>query len=248
MKIHVINLDRSADRLCEFQRRNGHLPAIQRFSAIDGATIDRHALMAARTIAPGLKYTNGAIGCALSHLHFWESAADGAEAITICEDDATFHHGFLEHAPRLIANLPEDWDLVLWGWNFDSILLFDLLPGVSQCLGVFDQAKLRGAVDQYQRLPLTPALFRLVRAFGTVCYTLSPSGARKLLDRCLPIGPFTIPFPMVNPEFPNNGIDIAMNREYEAVNAYVSLPPLVVTTNDHALSTVRAGSRAATSA
>ncbi len=245
MKIHVINLDRSAERLREFQRWNGHLPGIQRFPAIDGATIDRQALIAARTIAPGLKYTDGAIGCALSHLHFWEAAAAGPTAVTVCEDDAIFHHGFLEHALRLLASLPEDWDLVLWGWNFDSILLFDLLPGVSPCLGVFDQAKLRGAADHYQRLPLTPGLFRLVRAFGTVCYTLSPSGARKLLDRCLPIQPFTIPFPMVNPEFPNNGIDIAMNREYEAVNAYVSLPPLVVTANDHALSTVRAGSRAA---
>lgn len=244
MNIHVINLDRSPERLREFLRWNGHLPGIQRFPAIDGSTIDRQALIAAGTIAPGLKYTDGAIGCALSHLHFWEAAAASGEAITVCEDDAIFHHGFLEHAPRLLASLPEDWDLVMWGWNFDSILQFDLLPGASQCLGAFDQAKLRGALDHYQRLALTPAPFRLIRAFGTVCYTLSPAGARKLLDRCLPIRPFTIPFPMVSPKFPNNGIDIAMNREYESLNAFVSLPPLVVTANDHGSSTVRAAAPA----
>lgn len=240
MQIHVINLDRSTERVREFQRQNAHMRGIQRYSAIDGSTVDRQALVEAKKIAPGLLYTNGAIGCAMSHLHFWEAAAAENSQITICEDDAIFHHAFPDLASRFITGLPEDWDLVLWGWNFDSILCFELLPGVSPCLARFDQDHLRKTVDHFQRQALAPQPFRLIRAFGTPCYTVSPSGARKLLDRCLPIRPFTIPFPTIHPEFPNNGIDIVMNREYQDINAYVSVPPLVITKNDHAISTVLA--------
>jgi hypothetical protein len=44
---------------------------------------------------------------------------------------------------------------------------------------------------------------------------------------------------MVNPRFPNNGIDIAMNAAFSNINAYVCVPPLIVTKNEHAESTVQ---------
>jgi GR25 family glycosyltransferase involved in LPS biosynthesis len=239
MHIYVVNLDRSEDRLREFRRVNSHMPGIQRFSAVDGATIDRGALVDANTISAELRYTNGALGCALSHIFFWEAAMAEKEEITVCEDDAIFHHRFLELAPRLIASLPSDWGLVMWGWNFDSILWLDLMPGISPCLATFDQDQMRKAADDYQRQNLSPFLFPLLRSYGTVCYTVSPTGAKRLLENGLPLRPFTLPFPTINPQFPNNGIDIVMNSLYSSIHAYVSFPPLVITKNDHGVSTVR---------
>jgi hypothetical protein len=45
MYIYVINLDRCEDRMVEFGHVNSHMPEIQRFSAIDGQTIDRQKLV-----------------------------------------------------------------------------------------------------------------------------------------------------------------------------------------------------------
>ena len=218
---------------------NSHMPDIQRFSAIDGSSLDRHALVDQRTIEPELPYTDGALGCALSHIFFWEAARDEKAEITVCEDDAIFNESFLEQAPKLIRSLPTDWDLVMWGWNFDSILWFDLMPGISPCLAVFDQEQMRKGVQDFQNRRFSPQLFRLLRAFGTVCYTVSATGARKLLQKGLPLRPFTVSFPSINPQFPNNGIDIVMNDIYPTLQAYVSFPPLVITKNEHAASTVR---------
>ena len=126
----------------------------------------------------------------------------------------------------------------MWGWNFDSILLFDLMPGVTPCVAAFDQGSMRAAIDRYQKLDLAPQAFRLRRAFGTVCYTISPSGAKRLLQAALPLRPLTVDFPMVNPAFPNTGIDIVMSSLYPGLNAWVSFPPLVLTKNEPEKSTI----------
>jgi glycosyl transferase, family 25 len=239
MDTYVINLDRSEDRLREFRRQNNHMPEIHRFSAIDGSTIDRDRLIESNTFAPGLHYTDGAVGAALSHLFFWEAAKSENAAITVCEDDAILHRRFPDLSARFLAALDDDWDLVLWGWNFDSILLFDLMPGVSPCLATFNQEQMRAGAQIFQELSIVPRPFRLFRAFGTVCYTISPRGAEKLLKSSLPLRPLKVEFPRVSPEFPNNGIDIAMNDAYPAMKAFVSIPPLAITRNEHAISTVQ---------
>jgi glycosyl transferase family 25 len=238
MFIYVINLDRSPERLRNFETVNAHMPGIQRFSAVDGNTIDRMELAQTGLIDPSLSYSNGAIGCALSHLFFWDAAIAENQEITVCEDDSIFHHGFVELASTTIKKLPPDWDLIMWGWNFDSILLMEL-PGIAQCLATFNQDELRQNARQFQQLQFVPACYRLFRAFGTVCYTVSPKGARKLRQQAVPIRPFTVPMPMINPQFPNTGIDVVMNRAYPDLNAFVSFPPLVITKNEHAISTVR---------
>jgi glycosyl transferase, family 25 len=241
MRICVINLDRSADRLAEFGRVNAHLHTVERVAAIDGSTIDQQQLINTGTIAADLAYTPGALGCAVSHVMLWKMAAAGDEPITIVEDDAIFNSQFAALAKDMIATLPADWDLVLWGWNFDSILCFDLLPGISPCVARFNQDQLRSATTKFQSRALNPRAYRLLRAFGSVCYSVSPSGASKLMAQSLPIRPMTVAFPTVDPQFPNHGIDIVMNAAYPNLSAFVSFPPLVVTRNDSAASTVHAG-------
>ena len=236
---YVINLEHSTERMQEFRRNNAHMPEIKRFSAVDGSTIDRRGLVAANVISGDLPYTNGALGCALSHISFWRAATAENAAITVCEDDAIFHGSFPDLAPRLIASVPSDWDLIMWGWNFDSILLFDLMPGVSPCIAAFDQDQLRRAASAYQKQALFPRLFRLIQSFGLICYTVSPVGAKKLLERCLPIRPMTIAVPRITASLPNYGIDIVMSTTYPGLKAYVSFPPLVVTRNEHGSSTVQ---------
>jgi glycosyl transferase, family 25 len=184
-------------------------------------------------------YTNGAIGCALSHFRQWEITAKGRDVVTLAEDDAIFHLQFEEFAVKVLANLPANWDLIHWGWNFDTILAFDLLPDVSSCVAVFDQSTLRANVARYQKLVFTPSPYRLQRSLGLVCQSISPSGAAKLLQHCIPIRPMEGYYPILNRNLRNTGIDNMMNELYPSINAYVCVPPLVVTKNEHALSTVQ---------
>jgi len=240
MRIHLINLERSTDRLRQFLADNSHLRDVLRFVAVDGNQVTRVGLVEQRIADSELpEYTAGAIGAALSHLSLWEKAAKEDVALTIAEDDAVFNAGFEVEAERVIASLGANWDFVLWGWNFDSYLLFEFLPGASPCLAQFDQPQLRSGLTTFQQLRIAAVPYRLSRAFGIVCYSISPQGARKLLEYCVPLRDMHVWFWGLNESKVNNGIDIMMNASYPQINAYVSFPPLVVTRNDTRSSTVQ---------
>lgn len=241
MQINLINLDASPDRLAAFNARNGHLADVSRFRAVDGRAVDIPNLARIKLVDRGIMatYTVGAIGCALSHLALWEKAIASDQPMTICEDDAVFNRDFDHWSQYLVGVLPADWEFILWGWNLDALLAFDPLPGVTTSVTYFDQNAMRGALDRFQALRIQPWVYRLHRAFGLVCYSISPKGARRLRDFCVPLRAMTVDFPNFKEELPNNGIDIPMNGLYSEMNALVCFPPLVVTPNDRATTTVQ---------
>src|SRR3569833_3107431 len=67
----VISLTRTPERRTEFARRNPHLNYVY-FDAVDGKTLTRESVAATGLFPPGLPYTRGAYGAALSHLALWE--------------------------------------------------------------------------------------------------------------------------------------------------------------------------------
>jgi len=238
--ILVINLERNPERMRAFQQANPHLQQAKRFSAVDGRTIDRAELIRRQWFAEPIIYTDGAIGNALSHMRAWEQVAAGSAFATVVEDDAILHKDFEVLAPPLIASLPPDWDLVLWGWNFDTVLSFDVFPGTA-CAVHFSQSDLRARLASIQTGAVQPALHRLHYAFGTVGYSLSPAGAKKLLQEALPIKPFLYKIPAFDLEVQNDAMDCVLASLYDRINAYVSFPPLGFTKNDSTVSTVQAG-------
>ncbi len=240
LDIYVINLDRSKDRLLAFEKLNGHLkPNFLRFSALEGKNVARGPLVDRGIITADLGYGDGALGNALSHLALWDLAIEKNQSLTVCEDDAIFNRGFGPAAESLIKALPRDWHVIFWGWNFDSIVLFDIIPGVSPCLGFFDQDRMRMGIDAFQSARLMPQPFRLFRMFGTVGYSVSPMGAQAMKQHCLPLRNMDIFIPGLERAVPNRALDIMLNDVYPRVNAYVSFPPLIITRNFHSISTVQ---------
>lgn len=212
MRVNLINLDRSPERLRTFRETNSHID-FARFSAIDAATLDRDAIY----------------GCSMSHLTLWRQAISDGKPLTICEDDAIMSRFFEDDAERILATLPPGWDIILWGWNYDTTLHFYMGPPgfPSLCSVQFDEDQLRLTVDQFQDSAMGPRAFRLTGAYGTVCYTISSSGAEKLLEHCASLfAP----------------LDIMLNEVYARMNSFVSFPPLVITKNEHECSTVQSGS------
>jgi glycosyl transferase, family 25 len=247
LRVHFINLDRSQDRLVEFRKMNSHLSDAVRFSAIDGHRLDIESLarqgLLTRDIFPS--YSVGAVGVALSHRSLWQVAAERNEMLTIAEDDVIFHSQFETLAQEIIKTLPRDWDFVLWGWNFDAFLAFDMVPGVSTCRAQFDSDSIRLKARAFQRLPLSPRAHKLILSFGMTCYSISPKGAENLKSKCFPLRPMFIswpadvPRPAVFPSRRNVGIDAVLNSLYRQLNAYVCFPPLVVTENERGESTIQ---------
>jgi GR25 family glycosyltransferase involved in LPS biosynthesis len=236
MDIVVINLDRSPRKLAEFEAANrGHI-AYERFAAVDGLSVSMETLVADGKVHPDLRYTPGAIGCALSHIALWQRVAVSNKPLTICEDDAHFNKDLLRFASDAVAKLTGKFDLILWGWNFDSVLCFNLW-GISSCSTIFDAVQMRSAMERFNALNITPTLYALQRAYGTVCYTLSPKGAALLLERALPLRPMEIFFPGLNKNMPNTGIDVVLSSLYPQIIALVSFPPLVLTKHERERST-----------
>ncbi len=240
MDIHVINLDRSADRMAAFESLNGRLPVnFIRFSAIEGKNSRRGPLVDQGIITADLRYGDGALGIALSHLALWDLAIERNQPLTICEDDAILNRGFAQTTDAVLQSLPQDWHIILWGWNFDSIVLFDMVPGVSPCLGMFDQDRMRMGTDAFQSAELHAQPFRLFKAFGGVSYSVSPLGGGAMKKLCLPLSNRDVFIPGLGRAVPNNGIDVALNDVYPRINAFICFPPLVITRNFHSNSTVQ---------
>src|SRR5260221_786264 len=236
MNIAVINLDRSPRKLEEFERANRGVIAFERFSAADGLPLPREKLVADALLHADLKYTAGAIGCALSHMTLWKLAVATAKPLTVCEDDAHFNKDFTRFAAEAVAKLAGKFDLILWGWNFDSVLVFDLW-GISSCAAIFDASQMLDVVDRFKTVNYIPTLYTLQRAYGLVCYTISPKGAAALLQKALPLRPMDVFFPGLNKTMPNTGLDVVLSSLYPQITALVSFPPLVLTKHERGRST-----------
>jgi len=238
--VKVISLTRSEMRRKSFNDANRHLK-FEYVEAIDGQSLTHEAIVGSGLFGDKLPYTLGAYGAALSHLRLWEQAIRDERILTIAEDDAIFRIDFGAQHRKLLDAAPPGWDIVLWGWNFDSILSLHSLAGISSAVMLFDQDRLRKNTDTFRHSIGAPTLLPLDKCFGIPAYSISPSGARKFRSACFPLVNFNLHFPLLNRELMNTGIDIAMNRIYATTSSHVAFPPLVVTKNEHSISTIQPG-------
>jgi GR25 family glycosyltransferase involved in LPS biosynthesis len=239
VQVYYINLEKRKDRNGNFMRVNAALADFHRVDAVEGAHLQVDDLLREGLIQEPLRaYTAGALGNALSHKKMWERCASGAAPMTVAEDDAVFNRHFAEKAPAVLARLPPDWDIVLWGWNFDSILHVEVIEGLKQSVMHFDASKLRARTLDFQEKKYDVLPLRLIGAFGTVCYSVSPKGAQRLSDLCFPLRNEVVRVPGLKRNIINFTIDTMMNKYYPVLQSYASFPPLVWTENDKSTSDV----------
>jgi GR25 family glycosyltransferase involved in LPS biosynthesis len=232
MQVLYINLERRKDRNEEFLRRNSRSADCCRVDAPDGRFLRIEDLIAGGLIVEPLEaYSLPRLAIAISHRELWKRAASAAVPVTVAEDDAVLNRRFSEKAAKVMAKLPDDWDLIFWGWNFDSILHCEVIPGLKQGVMHFDPAPLFDKLDRFQEIDADPMPLRLFGAFGTLCYSVSPKGAR-LLDHCFPLKNELVPVPGLGRQLKNFSLDALMNKYYGVFKAFVSFPPLAWSEND----------------
>jgi len=232
----VISLQRTPERLETFAQQNSHL-TYSVFSAIEGAEVSETSRL--RFIDPNYIYRPGALGNAMSHQILWNEIVTQNKPMTICEDDAIFHKDFALLSQRIIETLPEDWDVCLWGFNLDSLLYCFMPEKLSTCCMRFNQDDVRNNYPDYIKSDIQSAPFQLIQALGTICYSMSPKGAKIFLSQTQPIRRMNVFFPCLARDLENVALDISMNAFYGINKSYVAFPPLVITKNEIESSTVQ---------
>lgn len=135
-RAYVINMDRHADRLSLIQHKydasdvRSELGALRRVRAIDGTMADWTPVVHPDSLGPLQRVsrtgkriaheelTPGAVGCYLSHLAVWtEFLRSHKSRALVFEDDADIKPDTMSRMMTCIAELPDDWDLLLLGWE-----------------------------------------------------------------------------------------------------------------------------------
>ena len=166
MKIIVINLKKSKDRLSLFSQnlKKLNIP-FERFNAIYGKELDYSTIYDNTTfMARNLLCNHGIIGCALSHFEVWKQfKQSGDDFILICEDDIQF----TEELKKIIKD-----NLInrIYNRTFFDIISLNCSIGIT---GYFrDLVKFQDLEISYPIFPLTMA-----------SYIVSKKGVDKLLER-----------------------------------------------------------------
>jgi GR25 family glycosyltransferase involved in LPS biosynthesis len=237
--VYYLNMARRPERNEQFLKWNASVAGVERVEAADGSSLRIEDLVRDGMIQEPLKtYTAGGYGCALSHKRMWERAVAEQTVVTVAEDDAVLNRRFAEKAEALLARLRPDWDIVLWGWNFDAILNIEIIEGMRRTVMRSDRRRLGAKMCEFQEKDYDVRPFRLIAAFGTICYSVSPKGAEQLLRLCFPLKNERVVVPGMRGTLPNAGIDVVMIQHYRTLKSYVSLPPLVWTDNDKSTSDI----------
>jgi GR25 family glycosyltransferase involved in LPS biosynthesis len=239
MRVHLINLDRDVDRLTKFCQINAHLTEIIRPRAIPGRELDPETLVSLGYISPGLRYNYASLGNAHSHVQLWKKAVETGSVITVAEDDAIFSLYACEASKEIIDYLPDDWDFIQWGWNYDAFLWVEIPAGVSACKIICDQDELRANIEHFRSTAMRSAPLRLRHSFGIMAYTVSPKGAAQLMRLCLPLRNMLIEFPGYGVVIENRTIDAMMNYAYRHMKAFICVPPIAVSENRSETSNTR---------
>ncbi len=239
MKNYVINLKRQPEKFERFCKANaGSGIAFERFDASDGAGMSEQDAVAMKVIAPDSKLTKGAIGCGASHFRIWKETVEANTPALVFEDDAVIRNDLNAVLPALLADL-ENWDILVLGYNTDSILDLEIARGMSSAVVFAPKYPTKETEAAFQKSKAPVAALKLNHCFGTSGYAVSPRGAKKLLKFCFPMDNRPIAIPALKRSFPAFGLDCMLNDVYKNIEAFACFSPLVLPKNDRAASTVQ---------
>lgn len=240
--IYVINLEKRTDRWNDFLKNNAHLTQyIKRFNAINGSTLNKDELIKndlVDNINTFNTFSNGTIGCALSHKALWEMCININKPIIVCEDDAILRNDLIE---KLNQDLFNEIDFILLGYNFDSFIIYELIKGMVTSYTSFIENSKINYLDFLKsqdslKINSSVSFYKLYNGYGVPGYLITPSGAKKLLEMCFPLRVISHFNPIIKRTINTYTLDCIQNVFYSSIDALICVPPLCVTPNDKSTS------------
>jgi glycosyl transferase family 25 len=236
--VKAINLDRFPERFFQLQAWNPGI-VFERFSAIEGRDFTSEDCIGNGLITHENTYSAGVRGAAMSHVALWRACAAGTVPFHIAEDDVVLRADFWERSAELLARVP-GWDIVLWTHNFDWPASVHPTPALGNLVIQYCSVAQDVDIDRFRSETVTPMLLPLNSAAAIAFYSISPAGAKRMLEACLPIGNEAAEY-VARPgsTWANTALDVEMARHYADMTAYLALPPLALAPNDMNRSTIR---------
>jgi GR25 family glycosyltransferase involved in LPS biosynthesis len=227
--IYVVHLQRSVERKTIFQRNNDtFLPSYTFFDAVDGQLLNIENLPSSIFKKGSQKYSNGAIGCAMTHLSLWKKCIELNEPMLILEDDAIVSHDFKNHLKNVYNMLPIDFDILQLSYNCDSLISF-ANTNFETCNAMFGQTKITKIdIQNFVQSTIHPSVAKLFHSFGSSAYIISPKCAQKLINRCFPLDNEIVSIPFLG-NIPCYTIDCKLNAIYKELNAFICVTPFIIT-------------------
>ena len=229
MDIFVISLESSSERKVTFDNYNSKYIKYTYYNAVDGKNININNLDASILKKGSQNYSNGAIGCALSHLQLWDKCIELNKPIVIMEDDAIVSRDYNKHINNLMNIIfPNKWDIIQLNYNFDSVLSYNN-TNYETCNCIFNKTKLtQNHISTFVNSKINTTIAKLNHCFGTSAYIINPSGAKILKESCFPLDNRILNIPFLN-RLMCSTIDGMMNSVYKDISAYVCIIPFVIT-------------------
>jgi glycosyl transferase, family 25 len=246
----VINLDRYPERMARFMAYNAAAGVeIVRMTAVNGEKLDRAELVSSKLIAEDLIYSTNSVACSLSHVRCWQQIVKRGRPAVVCEDDVALRRDFAQVHEKFEPVLAVA-DAVFWSFNFDMHVAYQI-PGMGVCTAIYDESHFQdeARIAQFQAGRTTPTLYRPERLWGVACYSLTPRGAAKLLDRVMPLRNATVEFlyptglkQMSHCTFASLGIDSDLGLvQVKEIDAWVAVPPVAIHVTHNNVSTIDGG-------
>lgn len=198
-KIYVLSVVSAADRRKLFEQRFKGLD----YSFYFGADKNKFSIEESETKGIfsesltrkhhrfGKTMKHGEIACSWSHRMIYEDMlANRYERVLIFEDDAVPVAGMIKKIPYVIAEIPHDCELLMWGWNKNGVSNF--ATGIKQFVYHIQHriGRLKWDHHTIRNLYAKPFSVHLKKAGFhdyTYAYAITSSGAKKLLQMQTPI-------------------------------------------------------------
>ena len=233
----VISLKRTPERLQTFYKINEHSLNDWEVDVIEGIDgIEQKKIYnQSRWLSNSAKenWNQGAIGSALSHVKAWYRCIELNRDVLVAEDDAVLAKNLKQVLEELniIGKGANQTNLVLLGWNLDSLLNAELSTGLTM-ISLFDP--IYPGLKQIQSIINSErkrTVCNLNQCFGLPAYWINPKIAKELIRACKPLQTEKDKMARGIPEHTFITLDGMLINRYRSINAKVTIPPLAIALN-----------------
>jgi GR25 family glycosyltransferase involved in LPS biosynthesis len=242
MKKYVVSTEIYRKRLELFQSSHPDLQDLHVKMGLNASTMDPNPMN-----NEGLKefvkepctWPMGAICCGVAHLEIFKEVIATNSPMTVFEDDAILTKDFDRKTTELLETIPGDWDIVQWGYNWDTFMWMRMIDRNGPVIKI-DLCREMHRLDLNKFISGdTPStLIPLEMCFGMHAYSISPSGAQKILDNFPGLTDELVVVKDLFLEYQSVSLDSQLGALYHQMNSYIAFPPLSYVHNDKSKSAI----------
>ncbi|RUT24474.1 hypothetical protein C0V97_08450 [Asaia sp. W19] len=228
MVLYVISKADDAS-LRKFRKRNNPDNNFEIVPSFDTAALDRNYMVENGLLDLETRATDEQVADIFSHVVQWsQCVADGLPR-TILGDKSSIPDDFEIQASHLTKALTEPWDLIVWGADYNSLMIVQMPNQLGDCILKYDDHPSIGPAAPIGSQGGGSLLLRLSAIEGMSGYTISPRGASTLMGT-LPIREYAYRHKLAGREIKGVSLSILFSSliEHGMLSAHLSFPPLIV--------------------